>query len=83
MFESIDYIVQLVGSHCNRQEEDDNDPAQKYFQRFLIHCQKGTIYEQDWRTLQSRLIQTDDDTSDPSWDNVPHLLFDNKNQFLV
>ena len=81
LFESIEYVVQLVGSHRNLQKEDDNDPAQRYSQHCLINCQQGTIYEQYWRKLQSRFMQTDDDTSDPSWDNVPHILFDNKNQF--
>ena len=51
--ECIEYVVQLVQSHLNNQEEDDNDPPQRDFQRCLINFQQDTLYEQDWQTLQS------------------------------
>ena len=74
LFESIYYVVQTVESHRHCQDEYDNDPEQTYFQRCLINFQQGTLYEQDWQTLQSRFMQTADDTSNLPWENFPHIV---------
>ena len=48
LFEYIEYVLQLVESHRHCQEEDDNDPSQRYFQRCLINCQQCNLDEQYW-----------------------------------
>ena len=39
LFKFIEYAVQLIESHRHCQEQDDNDPLQRYFQCFFIRFQ--------------------------------------------
>ena len=51
------------------------------FQRPLIHFQQVTLDGKYWQTLKLLFMQTADDTSDPSWDNVSRIFSDKNSSF--
>ena len=74
LFDAIEDVVILEES----QRQAGTDDIQVRFKQLLKHCEDGAVDIDDWNLLRTRFVGTASDSTDPQWDQAPHLFFDNK-----